>query len=192
MAVGDNSPLGKLFTKELESPRRNGQYDQNSFGRIITLCNEMINQAGVIFAQFLHQFISSLPLSRCKNGKFLLRSTKVPLVCPSSSNLNHKNYFLVLLTTIYERKKTQETHSWMKGRLSYIGYIGQLQYSLLHSLIRNSNIIRDVASRNFYLAFLSRSTVEGGFATRCGEISWSVVSAKRTTFQAEAPLSNQH
>ena len=104
MAVGDNSPLGKVFTKELESPRRNGQYDQNSFGRKITLCNEMINQAGVIFAQFLHQFISSLPLSRCKNGKFLLRSTKFPLVCPSSSILNHKNYFLVLLTTIYERK----------------------------------------------------------------------------------------
>ena len=91
-----------------------------------------------------------------------------------------------------KEKKTQETHSWMKGRLSYIGYIGQLQYSLLHSLIRNLNIIRDVASRNFYLAFLSRSTVEGGFAIRCGEISWSVVSAKRTTFQAEAPLSNQH
>ena len=64
----------------------------------------MINQAGVIFAQFLHQFISSLPLSRCKNGKFSLRSTKFPLVCPSSSILNHKNYFLVLLTTIYERK----------------------------------------------------------------------------------------
>ena len=60
----------------------------------------------------------------------------------------------------------------MKGRLSYIGCIGQQQCSLLHSLIRNSNIIRDVASRNFYLAFLSRSTVKRWV---CHSVWWNIL-----------------
>ena len=85
-------------------------------------------------------------------------------------------------------------NNWMRGRLSYIGSKGQQQYIFAFAQPdkKLKHHQRDGASRNFYFVFLSRSTVEGGFATRSGEISWSVVSAKRTTFQAEAPLSNQH
>ena len=85
--------------------------------------------------------------------------------------------------------------NWMRGRLSYIGsivYRPTTIFTFAHPDKKLEHHQRDGASRNFYFAFLLRSTVEGGFATRSGEISWSVVSAKRTTFQAEAPLSNQH